>query len=68
MGVDFGFLKGALSGSVEAFLKKNDNMLVSITYPGILGDKAPKANAGKFKDWGFEGQMTYRGNVAGVNY
>ena len=30
--------------------------------------KAPKANAGKFKDWGFEGQMTYRGNVAGVNY
>ena len=68
VGVDFGFLNGALSGSVEAFLKKNDNMLVSITYPGILGDEAPKANAGKFKDWGFEGQMTYRGNVAGVNY
>lgn len=68
VGLDFGFLNGALSGSVEAFLKKNDNMLVSITYPGILGDKAPKANAGKFKDWGFEGQMTYRGNIAGVNY
>ena len=40
VGVDFGFLNGALSGSVEAFLKKNDNMLVSITYPGILGDKS----------------------------
>lgn len=36
-------------------------MLVSVTFPGTLGDEAPKANAGKFKDWGFEGQLTYRG-------
>lgn len=43
-------------------------MLVSITFPGTLGDEAPKANAGKFKDWGFEGQMNYRGNIVGVDY
>lgn len=66
--VDFGFFNGSLTGTVEAFLKKNDNMLVDITYLALLGDKAPKMNAGKFKDWGYEGSINYRGNVAGVNY
>lgn len=68
LAVDFGFLNGALTGTVEAFMKKNDNMLVSITFPATLGDNAPKANAGKFKDWGFEGQLNYRGNIGQVNY
>lgn len=66
--LDFAFLGGALTGTVEAFLKRNDNMLVSITYPGTLGDTAPKANAGKFKDWGFEGQLNYRGKIGKVDW
>ncbi len=68
VGIDFGFLNGRLTGTVEAFLKKNDNMLVSITFPATLGDAAPKANAGKFKDWGFEGQLNYRGKIGQVSY
>lgn len=66
--IDFALLGGALTGTVEAFMKKNNNMLVSITYPGTLGDSAPKANAGKFKDWGYEGQINYRGKVGKVDY
>lgn len=57
--IDFGFFNNALSGSVEAFMKKNDNMLVAISYPAQLGDKAPTANNGKFKDWGFEASLNY---------
>lgn len=68
LAIDFGFLGGALSGTVEAFMKKNNNMLVDITYPALLGDKAPKMNAGKFKGWGYEGSLNYKGTVAGVNY
>lgn len=68
LALDFGFLNGHLTGTVEAFLKKNDNMLVSMTFPGILGDSAPKANAGKFKDWGYEGQVTYRNSIGQLNY
>ncbi len=68
VGVDFGFFNGKLSGSVEAFQKRNNNMLVSITFPATLGDGAPKANAGKFKNWGFEGQLTYRNNIGQLNY
>jgi len=68
LGLDFGFLGGSLSGSVDAFMKKNDNMLVSITFPAPLGDNAPKANAGKFKTWGLDGQLTYKGKIGAVNY
>jgi len=66
--LDFGLFKGSITGSVEAFLKKNDNMLVAMTYPAVVGDKAPSANEGKFKDWGYEGQITYNGNIGNVNY
>lgn len=68
LAVDFGFLNGRLTGTVEAFMKKNDNMLVSITFPGTLGDNAPKANAGKFKTWGYEGSLNYRGKIGQVDY
>lgn len=68
LGMDFNFLNGKISGTVETFMKCNDNMLVSITFPAMLGDGAPKANAGKFKGWGYEGQLNHRGNVAGLTY
>lgn len=67
IGLDFGLFNG-LTGSVDAFMKRNNNMLVSITFPGILGDNAPKANAGKFKTWGLEGQLNYRGSFQNFNY
>ncbi len=63
LGLDFGFLNNRLSGSVEAFLKKNDNMLVSIEFPAVLGDTPPKANTGKFKAWGYEGQIQWRDKI-----
>lgn len=66
--LDFGFFNGALSGTIEGFLKKNDNMLVAITYPAILGDAAPTVNSGKFKDWGFEGSINYNGKIGEVKY
>lgn len=63
IGLDFGFLNNRLSGTVEAFLKKNDNMLVSIEFPAVLGDTPPKANTGKFKAWGYEGQLQWRDKI-----
>lgn len=43
-------------------------MLVSVSYPGTLGDKAPEANVGKFKGWGYEGQLNYRDKIGEVSY
>ena len=69
--VDFGVTLApghTLNGVVEYFEKRNDNMMVSVTLPGTLGDSAPSANAGKFKDYGWEGQITYNGKAGQVDY
>lgn len=68
IGVDFGFLNNRLSGTVEWFNKRTNNMLIDVLYPGILGDKAPTANRGKFKAWGYEGQITWRDKIGNVEY
>ncbi|GAF05071.1 SusC/RagA family TonB-linked outer membrane protein [Saccharicrinis fermentans] len=68
VGFDFSILNQKLSGSVDAFLKKNDNMLVSLTFPSVLGDSAPKANYGEFKNWGYEGNLTWRDKIGEVSY
>lgn len=69
--VDFGLNVAPghnINGTLEYFQKRNDNMLVSVTLPGTLGDSAPSANKGKFKDYGWEGQITYNGKIGKVDY
>lgn len=66
--VDFSFFNNRLSGTVEAFRKKVDNMLIEVNYPKILGDKADKGNYGAFKAWGYEGNITWRDRIGNVTY
>lgn len=68
IGLDFGFLNNRLTGSVEAFYKRNNNMLISVTYPGILGDNAPKANKGKFEAKGWELNANWADQIGQVKY
>lgn len=66
--LDFGLFSQRLSGTVEAFWKRTNNMLIDVNYPGILGDKAPTGNYGKFKAWGYEGNLTWRDKIGNVSY
>lgn len=69
LAVDFGINIAPghnINGTIEYFQKRNNNMLVSVTLPATLGDAAPSANKGKFKDYGWEGQITYTGKVGQV--
>lgn len=68
LGLDFGFLNNRLTGTVEAFYKRNNNMLISVTYPGILGDNAPKANKGKFEAKGWELNVNWADKIGQVKY
>ncbi|MCH5213651.1 MAG: TonB-dependent receptor [Muribaculaceae bacterium] len=68
IGIDFGFFTGRLTGTVEAFWKRTGNMLIDVTYPAILGDAAPTANYGKFKAWGYEGQINWNDRIGNVGY
>ena len=68
VGLDFGFLNNRLTGSVEAFYKRNNNMLISVQYPGILGDNAPKANKGKFEAKGWELNVNWADKIGQMKY
>lgn len=68
VGVDFSFLNSRLSGTVEAFMKRNDNMLINVVYPGILGDNAGMSNSGKFKAYGWEGSLNWSDKIGEVTY
>ncbi|MFR9530555.1 MAG: SusC/RagA family TonB-linked outer membrane protein [Rikenellaceae bacterium] len=63
IGVDFTILDGRLSGIVEYFYNTNNDMLVSVTYPQVLGGTAPKTNSGDFKAQGWEVALTWRDNI-----
>ncbi|MCI9286056.1 MAG: TonB-dependent receptor [Muribaculaceae bacterium] len=65
---DFGFFNNRLNGTVEAFWKRTNNMLIDVHYPGILGDSAPTANRGKFKAWGYEGNISWNDRIGNVSY
>jgi TonB-linked SusC/RagA family outer membrane protein len=67
-GLDFGFLKNRLTGSFDYFVKTNDGMFISVTYPSILGTTAPKTNNGTFRTKGWEFSLDWKGNVGSVKY
>ena len=54
VGVDFGFFNNRLNGSFDYFWRKNNGMLINITYPQVYGGTAPSTNSGTYKTHGWE--------------
>ncbi|MCL5128555.1 TonB-dependent receptor [Algibacter sp. L4_22] len=61
--LDFGLLNNRLTGTAEYFIRKNDDMLINITYPQILGATAPKTNSGNFETKGYELSLNWRDRI-----
>ncbi|WP_159023927.1 SusC/RagA family TonB-linked outer membrane protein [Formosa sp. L2A11] len=61
--VDFGLLNNRLTGTAEYFIRKNDGMLINVTYPNILGVTAPKTNSGDFETKGYELSLNWRDRI-----
>lgn len=68
VGFDFTVLNSRLSGSVDLYMKKNDNMLIGLLYPGTLGGNAPASNNGKFESKGYEGMLRWSDKIGEVSY
>lgn len=68
IGLDFTLLNNRLTGSIDFYKKKNNNMLVSRLYPGVLGGKAPATNVGKFESEGCDLNLTWRSQIGKVSY
>lgn len=63
IGVDFGFLNQRLTGTFDYFWRKNDGMLINITYPATYGGTAPSTNSGVYKTHGFELTLQWRDRI-----
>lgn len=68
IGVDFSILKDRLYGSFDYFWKNNDNMLIPVTYPSVLGISAPSTNSGKLEIHGWEAILGWRDRVGDLRY
>ena len=53
-GIDYGFLDGRLSGSIEYYIKDTDNLLVNIAVPQPAVVSSRIANVGKMRNAGVE--------------
>lgn len=60
-GVDFGLFKGRLSGSVDMYQKKTEDLLISRVLPASSGFGSVMVNQGSLKNKGFE--ITLNGDV-----
>lgn len=63
IGVDYGFFNNRLSGSFDYFWRKNNGMLINITYPQVYGGKAPSTNSGKYKTHGWEFVVNWQDKI-----
>ena len=63
IGLDFAVLRNRLSGSFEYYIRKNNDMLIAVSYPVTLGASAPKTNNGSFRANGWELQLNWNDKI-----
>ena len=68
VGLDFTVLDRRLKGTVEVFNRVNNDMLINVEYPDVLGGTAPKTNSGSFESNGWEVSLSWKDNVGDFKY
>lgn len=68
VGLEFSVLERRLKGSVEVFNRINNDMLINVEYPDVLGGTAPKTNSGTFESNGWEVSLNWKDNVGDFKY
>lgn len=64
-GVDFGFFRNRLTGSVDAYIKDVKDMLIIPAYLGSMGEGgASWLNGPSLRNWGMEFQIGWRDELA----
>lgn len=67
-GIDFAMFESRLSGSADYFVKNNNNMLVGIQLPAVLGGTPPTFNAGELKTTGWEVILNWADKAGDFRY
>lgn len=68
IGVDLNFLNNRLLFNWDYFIKDNKGMLSEISYPALLGGRAPKTNSGHLRVRGWEVSLTWRDHIKDFSY
>ncbi len=69
VGIDFGFLNNRLTGSIDYFYKKTNDMLVEKPYIAVIGEGGYCwYNGGSMQNKGFEAQLNWRDNINDFRY
>lgn len=57
VGLDYGFLNNRISGAIDFYSTRTNDLLLAMNIPSILGYTATNANVGKTKGWGIDVQL-----------
>lgn len=62
--IDFGFMQNKISGSIDAYLKQTEDMIIVVPPPVFQGGDAAEANVASMENKGIELSLNYR-NIFG---
>ncbi len=68
VGADIALVKNKLKLTADYYVKRNKNMLASLSVPNIIGVNVPMFNVGELKSWGAELDVRWRDQVGKVGY
>lgn len=68
VGLDFGFLDNTLTGNVDYFVRKTEDMIISKPIPLYAGKSRPYVNAGTMENKGVEASISYNNHVGDFTY
>jgi len=60
LGLDFGVWNGLISGSVDFYNKKSEDLILDLQVPSVLGSNTQLQNIGQVENEGFELELTAR--------
>lgn len=70
IGVDFSFFNSKITGTIDWFLDKRDDIFMKRNQMPLttgLADQTPMANVGKMKSYGWDGNIAYSQRIGQVN-
>ncbi|MBD0832926.1 SusC/RagA family TonB-linked outer membrane protein [Aestuariibaculum sediminum] len=65
-GIELGFLSNRLQGEFNYFVKRNENMLINIDVPSIIGIGVPTNNNGELETKGWDAQISWTDTVESI--
>ncbi len=68
LGLDLGFMRDALTLSVDYFIKKTNGMILAMPIPSYVGETKPLGNVGDMENKGVEIELGYKGSISDFHY